>query len=324
MKASTTASTMRQSHLNNHAGLPAGIVSSSVTPFNRDGELWLEQIRPHVEWLLAEGADGLSPLGSSGEFTLLEVDQRKRVLEAVLEANNGRVPVWAGTHHYSTRTTIELSRHAEAAGANALLIVPPYYMAPTVTQAMDHYRRIAEAVSIPIVLYHNVSLSCVDFRTRHLLQLAEEGAIGAVKMSNSSPDRICELLQAAPNLRTYCGIDSVAFEGLCHGACGWISGIPSIVPRAAKELYQAIADSDLPRARRLWRPLSELARFQFSSYLYGNAGAHWFSAMKATLNLIGPPVGDPQPPLAPLEHEYLDSLVRILTELGYTTHLTAA
>jgi 4-hydroxy-tetrahydrodipicolinate synthase len=320
----TAPSAAVQAKFHNHAGLPAGIVASSVTPFTADGELCLQQIRPHVEWLLAEGADGLSPLGSSGEFTSLEVGERKRVLEEVLAANSGRVPVWAGTHHYSTRTTIELSKHAESAGANALLIVPPYYMAPTVAQAMDHYRRIADAVSIPIVLYHNITLTAVDFRTHHLVQLAEEGAIGAVKMSNSSPDRICELLQAAPQLSTYCGIDSVAFEGLCHGARGWISGIPSIVPRVAKALYQAISESDLPRARELWRPLSDLARFQFSAYLNGNSGAHWFSAMKATLNLIGPPVGDPQPPLAPLEHEHRDKLIRILAELGYTTHAAAA
>lgn len=324
MIANDTAVDTRLQRARKDAGLPEGIVSSSVTPFTRSGEIWMEQIRPHVEWLLAEEVDGLSPLGSSGEFAALEPDQRKRVLEEVLLVNNGRVPVWAGTHHYSTRTTIELSKHAEAAGAHALLIVPPYYMSPTVSQAMDHYRRIADAVSIPVVLYHNVTLTNVDFRTADLAKLAEEGAIAAVKMSNSEPDRICQLLQDVPQLRTYCGIDSVAFEGLCHGAHGWISGIPSIVPRAAKALYLAIAGSDLPHARQIWRPLSELMRFQFSAYLNRTSGAHWFSAMKAALNLIGPPVGDPQPPLAPLEAEHRAKLIGILTELGYAIQPASA
>jgi 4-hydroxy-tetrahydrodipicolinate synthase len=304
--------------------LPAGIISSCVTPFSRDGELDLKQLDAHVEWLLAEGTDGLSPLGSSGEFPAIEPEGRKRILEEVLRINNGRVAVWAGTHHYSTSVTIDLSRHAEAAGANALLIVPPYYMSPTVAQAMDHYRRIADAVSIPIVLYHNVTLTNVDFRTSDLMQLGEEGAIAAVKMSNSEPDRICQLLQRAPGLRTYCGIDSVAFEGLCHGAHGWISGIPSIVPRAAKDLYLAIVSSDLRRARQLWIPLAELMRFQFSAYLTRGTGVHWLSAMKQALNLIGPPVGNPRLPLAPLEAEHCGELVGILNQLGYATSTTAA
>lgn len=299
--------------------LPAGIVSSCVTPFNRKGEFCASQLKDHIEWLLAEGADGLSPLGSSGEFAAVERDERKQILEQVLQINNGRVPVWAGTHHYSTKETVDLSRHAEVAGADALLIVPPYYMAPTVAQAKNHYRQIAGAVSIPVVLYHNLTLTNVDFRTADLWELWDEGAIGGVKMSNSEPDRICQLLQQVPELPTYCGIDSVAFEGLCHGARGWISGIPSIVPRAAKELYLAIKASDLPRARTLWIPLAALMRFQFAAYLAGGAGPHWFSAMKATLNLIGPPVGDPQPPLEPLEPEFRGELIEILAQLGYRT-----
>jgi 4-hydroxy-tetrahydrodipicolinate synthase len=298
--------------------LPSGIVASSVTPFHQDGDICLSRIEPHIEWLLREGVNGLSPLGSSGEFTALEVSDRKQVLEEVLRVVHGRVPVWAGTHHYTTRTTIELSRHAESAGADALLIVPPYYMSPTVVQTMDHYRRVRDAVSIPIILYHNIPLTNVDLRTADLVQLGKEDVIGGVKMSNAEPDRICELLQQAPkNLRVYCGIDSVAFEGLCHGAHGWISGIPSIVPRAAQQLYQAIARGNLIEARVLWKPLAELTRFQFSAYSNRGAGAHWFSAMKATLNMLGPPVGDPLAPLAPLEPAYREQLIGILGRLGY-------
>lgn len=208
-----------------------GVCASSVTPFDGRGGLRLDRLKPHIDWLIADGVHAISPLGSSGEFPALEVEDRKRVLEAALEAVGGRVPVVAGTHHYTTRHTVELSRHAEAAGADALLIVPPYYMAPTPAQVMDHFRRVAEAVSIPIVLYHNIPLTAVDLRTGHLLQLFEEGAIAGVKMSNAEPDRIAELLQATDRaLVVYAGIDSVAFEGLCHGAHGWISGIPSMVP----------------------------------------------------------------------------------------------
>jgi 4-hydroxy-tetrahydrodipicolinate synthase len=296
-----------------------GVCASTVTPFTAQGALDLSLLPAHVEWILKEGADAISPLGSSGEFPVLEVDDRKRVLEAAIAANNGRVPVVAGTHHYSTAYTIELSKHAERAGADALLIVPPYYMAPTPSQTMDHYRRVAEAVSIPIVLYHNIPLTCIDLRTEHLVKLFEEGAIGGIKMSNPEPDRICQLLQATGGeLFVYAGLDTVAFEGLCHGAHGWISGIPSMVPRAARELYTAIAENgDLPSARKLWKKLAPLMRIQFSSYLTKGEGAHWFSVMKAALNMIGPPVGQPQPPVLPLQQEFREQVAVLLCELGY-------
>jgi 4-hydroxy-tetrahydrodipicolinate synthase len=298
-----------------------GVCASTVTPFDNQGNLKLDLLPAHVDWIIEEGACAISPLGSSGEFCAMEIEDRKRVLEAALAACRGRVPVVAGTHHYSTRYTIELSKHAERAGADALLIVPPYYMAPTPSQTMDHFRRVAEAVSIPIVLYHNIPLTAIDLRTQHLLALFEEKAIAGVKMSNPEPDRICQLLQATRGeLFVYAGLDTVAFEGLCHGAHGWISGIPSIVPRAARKLYDTIAvDGDLPKAREQWRLLAPMMRMQFSSYLTQGEGSHWFSVMKATLNLIGPPVGDPVPPVSPLATEHRQVLAKILRDLGYVT-----
>ena len=298
-----------------------GVCASTVTPFNSDGTLALERMQAHIDWIVNEGSHAISPLGSSGEFIALENDDRKRVLEAAIQANAGRLPVVAGTHHYTTRVTIELSKHAEQAGADALLIVPPYYMAPTPSQVMDHFRRVAESVSIPIVLYHNIPLTAVDLKTDHLVRLFEEKVIGGVKMSNPEPDRICELLQATDGkLFVYAGIDTVAFEGLCHGAHGWISGIPSMVPRAARRLYEAIVTrGDLQEARVLWKQLGPLMRLQFSAYHSKGEGAHWFSVMKASLNMIGPFVGDPCPPVLPLPTSYRDTLAENLRALGYQT-----
>lgn len=311
---------MSQNETSRHKPLFRGVCASSITPFNPDGSLALAKLKPHVDWLIAEGVNAISPLGSSGEFAGMESDDRKRVLEAAIEACAGRVPIVAGTHHVSTRLTIDLSKHAEEAGADALLIVPPYYMAPTPAQTMDHFRRIADAVDIPVVLYHNIPLTAVDLRTGHLAQLFREGAIKGVKMSNPEPDRICSLLQETEGeLSVYAGIDSVAFEGLCHGAHGWISGIPSMVPAAAVKLYQAISvNGDLAAARRIWSKLSPLMRLQFSAYHNGGDGAHWFSVMKAGLNLIGPEVGDPCPPVLPLSPEFHETLAALLRDLDYT------
>ena len=302
-----------------------GLCASSVTPFGADGTLRLDLLGPHLDWLIGERVDAISPLGSSGEFVALECEDRKRVLAAALERIAGRVHVVAGTHDYSTRRTIDLSLFAESHGADSLLIVPPYYMAPTPAQVMDHYRRIAERVSIPILVYHNIPLTSVDLKTDHLLKLYEEGAIGGVKMSNPEPDRICELLQAtASKFHVYAGIDTVAFEGLCHGAAGWISGIPSTVPSAAKDLYLAIAvEKDLVKARRLWCKLAPLMRLQFQAYHSRGEGAHWFSTMKAALNMIGPPVGNPDPPILPLSASLRPTLAALLRDLGYQVNEVA-
>jgi 4-hydroxy-tetrahydrodipicolinate synthase len=290
-----------------------------MTPFDPSGELRLDLIPAHIDWLIGEGVHGLSPLGSSGEFVALESEDCKRVLEAVLAANAGRRHVMAGTHHYSTRIAIELSRHAEQAGADSLLVVPPYYMHPSISQTMDHYRRLASAVALPIVLYHSVGSTNVDLRTEHLLRLFEEKAIAGIKLSNSDPDRIVELLQATDRkLVVYAGIDTVAFEGLCHGAHGWISGIPSIVPRAARRLYEAIAlQGDLPTARMQWRSLAPLMRLIFREHLGSGNDPQWLSVMKAALNMIGPSVGDPRLPIQPLDGPTKETLAEILSNLGY-------
>ena len=297
--------------------LPHGIVASSVTPFDADGRVALDRVHLHIDWLIEQGVDGISPLGSSGEFAALELADRKRVLEAAIAAVSGRTQVLAGTHHYTTAGTVELSVHAERAGANALLIVPPYYMVPTRAQVMDHYRAVAAAVSIPVVLYHNVINVGMELREEEILKLHEEGVLAGVKFSHSAADTIFDLVQGGgDDLTVYVGVDTVAFEGLCYGAHGWISGIPSIAPRAARRLYEAIAVAgDLAAAREEWQRLLPLVRLEFAGIGEGDE-PHWFSVMKAALNLlIGSGVGDPVPPLTAVSPEHLHELTNVLRSL---------
>ena len=300
-----------------------GIVASSMTPFSASGDLRLDLVAAHIDWLIGEGVQGISPLGSSGEFVGLESDDRKRLIEAVIDANAGRVHIMAGSHHYSTRIAIDLSRHAERAGADSLLIVPPYYMHPSINQTLDHYRRLADAVQIPIVLYYNYGGTHIDLHTDHLATLFEERVIAGVKLSNTNPDRICELLQATDRrLVVYAGIDTVAFEGLCHGAHGWISGIPSIVPRSARKLYETIAvHGDLVAARQQWRALAPLMRIIFREHLGAGNDPNWLAIMKAVLNMIGPSVGEPLLPIQPLDIKTKQVLAVMLRELGYQVTL---
>jgi 4-hydroxy-tetrahydrodipicolinate synthase len=301
--------------------LPHGIVASSVTPFKPDGSIDFAKVKPHIDWLIEERVNGISPLGSSGEFFAMESDARKRLVEAAIEAIDGRVPSMVGTHHYATTIAVDLSKHAEKAGADSLLVVPPYYGLPTAAGVMDHYRRIAEAVSIPVVMYHNAAGTNVDLGTEHLIKLFEEGAIAGVKMSHLMPDRMVELLQAGLKHATiYAGIDYVAFEGLAHGAHGWISAIPSLTPRMAAEMYETLAlKGDLVTARKQWKKLAPLMRFVFQgSHISRNAPApHWAAIMKTGLSLIGPDVGQPLAPSSPLDPQNTAILAGLLKSLGY-------
>jgi 4-hydroxy-tetrahydrodipicolinate synthase len=203
-----------------------------------------------------------------------------------------------------------------------LLVAPPYYMHPSISQTLDHYRRLADAVTIPIVVYYNFGGTNIDLRTEHLVQLFEENVIGGVKLSSVYPDRICELLQATDGkLVVYAGIDTVAFEGLCHGAHGWISALPSIVPRKAVEMYQTIAvKGDLIAARQQWRLLAPLMRLVFREHLGAGNDPNWLSIMKATLNMIGPSVGDPLLPIQPLDPETKKTIAGMVRALGYQVH----
>ena len=169
------------------------------------------------------------------------------------------------------------------------------------------------------MLYHNAAGTGVDLDTQQLKQLFDEKAIAAIKLSNLMPDRIVELMQVtAGRMPIYAGIDYVAFEGLCHGAHGWISGIPSITPRAANELYEAIATrGDLVQARALWAKLAPLMRFLFELHTRGGIGVHWCGVMKAALGMIGPDVGDPLPPSPVLDAPGRKRLAGLLEALGY-------
>lgn len=299
--------------------LPYGVVASSVTPFNQNGDPDISRVHLHIDWLIGQGIAGISPLGSSGEFPALEYADRQRIVDASLEAVNGRVPTLMGTHHYTTKQTVALSKYAEGAGATALLVIPPYYMVPSRTQVMDHYRAIAEAVRIPIMLYYNIANTNVRLHVDDLLQLHAEGAISGVKWSDPAAAPLFDLIEGSDNaMRVYVGVDSVAFEGLSYGAHGWISGIPSIVPKAANTLYQKLAvEHDLVAARAEWRKLLPLVQFEFAGIMTGD-DPHWFAVMKTTLNmLIGPEIGAPALPVQPLPAGDHARLAELLSAVGY-------
>lgn len=295
-----------------------GIYAPTVTAFNSDESLSEIGTRAFVRFLLRSGAHGLAPLGSAGEFMALTEQERMRVLEWILDEAGGKLPVWAGTGHYSTRTTIELSRHALRSGASGLMIMPPYLLRPPKQDVLNHFRRIREAVPLPIMVYNVPLLAGVELTPREIQTLAGEGVIQSVKWSHVEVSKIHDTkLLCGPDFAVFVGIDLVGFAGLAAGADGYVGGLPMMVPTLARQLFDTIvSQGDLKKARCLWNKLLPLVQFEYQALFSDDGQPHWLAVCREAAALRGIPVGRPRSPLQPLSPNLREELQRLLHGLG--------
>src|SRR5690606_13998193 len=166
-----------------------------VTPFDGEGRLDEKALRGFVDWQIAQGTHGLIPLGSTGEFLSMTREERARPASIVVEQAAGRVPVLVGTAAEWTDEAVDRSREAERLRADGVMIVPPYYASPTEDEIFHHYRRIAEAIGIPVMVYNNPNTSNVDLRAPLVARLSEIDNISYIKESSGSVARINEILR---------------------------------------------------------------------------------------------------------------------------------
>src|SRR5919108_4231502 len=203
-----------------------GVLPALITPFTEDGgEIDTGALAANVDRLIGGGVAGLVPGGSTGEFTTLSNAERRRLVEATVEAAANRVPVVAGTGALSTRETVELSVHAERAGAAAVMIIPPFYDAPSWRELLAHYQAVADAISIPIMYYNMPGVSGTTLSAEQLRQLP----VACLKDTGGDASAAQELIQTdGPTLLN--GYDTHTFHALAAGveAVGW--GPASIIP----------------------------------------------------------------------------------------------
>jgi 4-hydroxy-tetrahydrodipicolinate synthase len=267
-----------------------GVLPALITPFTADGDaidaLALARI---VDRLVGAGVGGLVPGGSTGEFTTLTNAERRRLVEVTVEAAGGRVPVVAGTGALSTRETVELSVHAEQAGAAAVMIVPPFYDAPTWPELLAHYTAVADAIEIPIMYYNLPSASGVRLSAAQLRELP----VTCLKDTGGDAVAATELIQTdGPTLLN--GWDTLTFAALAAGVRAVVWGVASIVPEPCVELHRLLIDDiDLPAARELWARLWPLCQFL--------EGQSYPAAVKAACSVVGDTTGPVRPPLLPLD-----------------------
>ncbi|SKA35973.1 4-hydroxy-tetrahydrodipicolinate synthase [Consotaella salsifontis] len=227
-----------------------GSITALVTPFAEDGSLAEATFRAFVEWQIAEGSNGLVPMGTTGESPTLTHDEHKAVVALCIETAKGRVPVIAGAGSNNTAEAIDLARFAEQAGADAVLVVTPYYNKPNQRGLYAHYAAIAKAVSLPIFIYNIPGRSIIDMTPETMGQLASDFPnIVGVKDATAKLDRVSEQRAACgPDFIQLSGEDATALGFNAHGGVGCISVTANVAPRLCAEFQAACARGDYAAA----------------------------------------------------------------------------
>jgi 4-hydroxy-tetrahydrodipicolinate synthase len=241
-----------------------GSFVAMVTPF-RNGKVDEAKLRELVELHVTHGTDGLIPCGTTGESPTLSHDEHRRVVETVIEAARGRIRMIAGTGSNSTAEAVEMTKHAERAGAAGALVVNPYYNKPTQEGLYRHFRAVAESVAIPIVLYNIQSRTAINVETDTMARLARDVKnIVGVKEASGSLDQMSQVIAACgPDFSVLSGDDNITLPLLAIGGSGVVSVIANIVPRETADLVHAALEGDWKRARDLHYRLFPLARAAF-------------------------------------------------------------
>ena len=223
-------------------------MTALVTPM-RDGRVDEEGFRSFVDWQISEGTHGLVPVGTTGESPTLSHDEHKRVVQICIEVADGRVPVIAGAGSNNTIEAIELARSAEKAGADALLIVTPYYNKPSQEGLYQHFKAINDAVGIPIFIYNIPPRSVIDMSVETMARLFELKNIVGVKDATGKIDRISEQRHAmGPDFIQLSGDDSTALAVMAHGGRGCISVTSNVAPKLLSEFQSACLAGDYAKA----------------------------------------------------------------------------
>ena len=235
-----------------------GSFTALVTPF-KNGSVDEKAFRDIVDWQISEGTNGLVPVGTTGESPTLSHDEHKQVVEWCVDQADGRVPVIAGSGSNSTAEAVELSRHAEEAGADAVLIVTPYYNKPTQEGLYQHYKAINDAIGIPIIIYNIPGRSIVDMSVETMARLYELKNIAGVKDATANMARVSQQRAAmGPDFNQLSGEDITALGFMVHGGHGCISVTSNVAPRLCAEFQTACLKGDFAGALKLQDKLTPL------------------------------------------------------------------
>ena len=287
-----------------------GSYTALATPFRKDGSFDEKAFRFLVRRQLSAGTAGLVPCGSTGEAATLTQDEYRRVITVALEESRGMIPVVAGVGTCSTERTVEQAREAEGLGADALLVLAPYYNKPTQEGLYQHFRIIAGNTRLPVVVYNIPGRTAVNLLPRTLLRLIHDCPnVQAVKEASGNIDQVSEILAGAPRgFSVLSGDDSLTLPMMAVGATGVISVAANLAPKETAALCQAFLGGDVAKARRMHLQLFPLIKALF---IETNP-----IPVKAALEMMGLCRGVMRLPLTPLDVKNRPLLRRTLKDFG--------
>jgi 4-hydroxy-tetrahydrodipicolinate synthase len=220
-----------------------------VTPLTSDGKVNAEALRKLTDYLIEGGVHGLFPVGSQGEFYALTFDEKKKVVEVVVEETRGRVPIYVGTGSITTREAVALTKMAEAAGADAVSVITPYFIRPNESELLEFYTAIAKATRLPVLLYNNPGRTGVNLSTDFVVRASKIENIVGIKDSSGDLTLTAEYIRrTSEKFSVLAGRDTLIYGTLCYGGKGAIAACANVAPKLIVEIYEAFMAGDMKRA----------------------------------------------------------------------------
>ena len=287
-----------------------GILAAVSTPFAADGTVDEAVLRRHVDFLIDNGLHGLVPGGSTGEIDALPVDERTRVHEIAIEQAAGRVPVAPQTGSTRTAEAIELSKHAADAGASAVLLVQPFYEAPTRHQVMEYFATVGEAAGVPVIAYNLPGVTGMNLDRPFYRDLLERtDVVKYVKDTSGSIEQAFDLIfNLGDAIDTFVGWDTIVLPAFSAGAAGSIWGAPNFAPKECVAIYELATEGKTAEAlaifKRLWNVFDFLGKEGYAV------------ATKAAAGAVGVNLGVARAPYGPLSADKQDELTKLIAETG--------
>lgn len=288
----------------------SGVLAAVATPFASDGEIDQPRLRTLVDTLVSDGVHGLVPGGSTGEFASLTNDERKQVVEVVIEQAAGRVPVVAHTGAMTSREAIDLSGHAEQTGAAGLLLLPPYKDQLSIEETTTYFRSVADTTSLPVVIYNLPLATGVNLSPENIVAMAESSPnIAYVKDTSGDWHQLTRSIHDYSDIySTLIGWDTMFLGALVEGAAGCILGGTNLTAKPFVSIYEAVRSGNLTAARSEWDHVYPVVRFLLSGGYVGG--------LKGAMDTLGKSIGEPRSPLAALGPERSSEISTILKEFA--------
>ena len=296
--------------MSQHSFIPGGVIPPVVTPLTGDEKINTPALRKLLDFLISEGVHGVFPVGTTGEFYALSESEYRTILETAADQVRGRVPVYAGVNHITTRGAISLVKIAQASQADALSVLTPMFISPSQDELYEHYVRIAAETDLPIILYNNRPKTGVDIKPETAARLAEIPNIVGIKDSTGDLTNTEEYIRLTrdQDFHVLMGRDTLIYASLCYGAAGAIAACANIAPRLCADIYNRFMAGDHEQARKLQYKIAPL-RIAFTIGTFP-------AVIKAGLSLLDIDAGPCFAPIRSLGKEEVAKLRKIMQDSG--------